>query len=329
MSVLSLSSTPLQPVRAFRDGSRAANAHEARSVPTSASSTLQAQFKELFAASEAIATTLENIVQAKALIFCALPYHRVAERSLTRSARTGRSSTISVTFTAVDPLQPLPYGADRALLGWLQTLGYQDPFITFQSLTQFFRAFGLSDSGRDYIRFRERLARLLGLAITVRLDSEEGESRIVMQPLKKAFTPKTRSEVRHAQEGEASPQLILVQNRYGFELDPDFWQYLRSNPVPLPLPLMRLFHSRPQGWDFAQFVLYRCFAARTPSVLPWSELIAQMGSTDRSPRRLKANLVQVLKEIRVVYSDFPAAFLPGCKGLQVEPWRPRIDRRLS
>jgi hypothetical protein len=192
-----------------------------------------------------------------------------------------------VTFTALDPGHPLPYGADRALLGWIQTRGYEDRFITFHSLTNFFDAFGLSRSGRDYARFRERLARLLGLAVT--------------------------------------PPLLLVRSRYGFELDPDFHAYLRTNPVPLPLPLMRLFHNRPQAWDFASFVLYRCFAARAASVVPWSELTEQMASTDRYPRRLKANLRQVLQEVRVVYPGFPAHFLPGWQGLAVARWRASLE----
>jgi len=50
-----------------------------------------------------------------------------------------------------------------------------------------------------------------------------------------------------------------------------------------------------------------------------------MASTDRYPRRLKANLDQVLQEVRVVYPGFPAHFLPGGAGLSVAPWRPALE----
>jgi Plasmid encoded RepA protein len=284
-----------------------------------------ARFHELWATREALSTSHEKVIQAKALIFCSLPYRRVDERSVIRRARLGPRSHLSVTFTAVDPGHPLPYGADRALLGWIQTRGYADRFITFRSLTDFFDAFDLSRSGRDYSRFRERLARLLGLAITVRVEGEREEAQIHMQPLKKAFTPKTHGEVERALLSESSAQLLLVRNRYGFELDADFHAYLRANPVPLPLPLMRLFHNRPQSWDFASFVIYRCFAARTTSTIAWSELNEQMASTDTYPRRLKAHLNQVLQEVRVLYPGFPAQFLPGRQGLSVAPWRPALE----
>jgi hypothetical protein len=88
-----------------------------------------------------------KLVQAKAPIFCALPYSRIPDRSVTRRARIGRDSVLNITVASIEPGIPLPYGADRALLGWIQTLCYHDRFVSFDTLTQFFRAFGLSDSG--------------------------------------------------------------------------------------------------------------------------------------------------------------------------------------
>jgi hypothetical protein len=130
-----------------------------------------------------------KLVQAKALIFCALPYSRIPDRSVTRRARIGRESVLTVTFASIEPGVPLPYGADRALLGWIQTLCYHDRFVSFDTLTQFFRAFGLSDSGREYARFRGRLERLMSLALSVRLDEGDTSARLAMQPLKNSVTP--------------------------------------------------------------------------------------------------------------------------------------------
>ena len=267
-----------------------------------------------------------KLVQAKALIFCALPYSRIPDRSVTRRARVGRDSVLTVTFTSIEPGIPLPYGADRALLGWIQTLCYHDRFVSFETLTQFFRAFGITDCGREYARFRGRLERLMSLALSVRLDEGHTSARLAMQPLKKSVTPRTPRDVRLSLAAEASNQLVLLKNRWGFELDPDFHAYLRANPVPMPLALMRRFRSQPKAWDFAQFVLFRSFSASTPSVVPWNELLSQMASQDGYPRRLKLTLTRVLEEIRDLYRDFPAQFLPGFRGLQISPWRPAGDR---
>jgi hypothetical protein len=46
---------------------------------------------------------------------------------------------------------------------------------------------------------------------------------------------------------------------------------------------MRAFKNSPQGWDFASFVLYRSYAARSRSVLPWPALIEQLGCEDARP----------------------------------------------
>jgi hypothetical protein len=281
-----------------------------------------ARFHRLWEVREEVAEPHSRIVQAKALILCSLPYLRTAERSVLRTARISRTTRLSVTFTSIDENVPVAFGADRALLGWIQTRGYDDGFVSFNSLTEFFRAFGLSQSGREYLRFRERLRRLESLSITVRLDTDEEAARVNLQPIKKSFTPRTSREARERLAQETAPQLMLVKSRYGFQLDPDFWEYLKANPVPLPLALMRLFHNRPKAWDLTAFVLYRSYAARTPSVVPWQELLNQMGSTDRYPHRLKATFTTVLDEIRVVYPTLGARFLRGFGGLQIEPWRP-------
>ena len=225
-------------------------------------------------------------------------------RSVSRRARIGARSSLTVTFTAVDPTQPLPFGADRALLGWIQTLAYQSPHIRFSSLTEFFRAFGLSDSGREYRVFHERLARLRGLSISVQLTSDEGERHLTMHPLKRSFIP-TRDEAHHHLGSRLAGQLMLTPRDYGFELDPDFYEYLRANPVPLPLPIMRAFHNSPKAWDFASLVLYRSYAARSTSVMTWTEPLQQIATNDAATRRLKATLAGVLREIRAIYPSFP------------------------
>jgi len=236
---------------------------------------------------------------------------------VTRTARIGPGTRMSVTFTSVDPAVPLPFGADRALFAWMQTQALHRGSVDFGALNQYFDAFRLGSSGREYRVAHERLRRLESLSMTIRVESPETEEVVHLHPLKRATKP--RQGVNR--ERPAAVPLAIRRGRFGFELDPEFWQHLKSHPVPLPLALMRQFHNRPQAWDFAAFLLYRSFAARSPSVVPWDDLVDQLGARDSFPRRLKASLARVLREIWVVFPGFPPRFLPGFRGLAVAPWR--------
>ena len=93
----------------------------------------QERFNALWAAKEELGEgSTDLLLQAKALVLCALPYKRIAEQQLTRTAKLGRDTTLSVTFAAIGKDAVLPYGADRALLGWIQTRAYSEGFISFE-----------------------------------------------------------------------------------------------------------------------------------------------------------------------------------------------------
>jgi hypothetical protein len=124
----------------------------------------------------------EKLLQAKALILCALPYRRIETPSVTRHARLGRDSRLVVTYTSVLAGVPLPYGADRALFAWIQTKAYGDGDGDFDSLTDFFEAFGIGRGGRDYEAFRGRLNRLQSLAISLAVETPSDVRRLNLHP---------------------------------------------------------------------------------------------------------------------------------------------------
>ena len=265
---------------------------------------------------------IKRLVQSKALLLCPLPYSPTSARSVTRTARIGRTARLTVTLTALDDRLPLPFGADRTLLAWIQTLAFSSGFAAFDAVVEYLNAFGLGSGGRDYRVFRERLARLENLAVRVQLESADEVATLRLHPLKGSFLPRNRrSGTQTLAAAGAAPYQLLLRNRYGLALDPDFWAYLRDQPVALPFELLLPFTNRPKAWDFASFVLYRSFAAKQATRIPWSELVAQLASVDRSPRRLRATLGRVLEEIRRWKQGFPARLGPGVEGLWVEPWR--------
>jgi hypothetical protein len=266
------------------------------------------------------------LLAAKALVFCGFPLQPTSLTSIARQAQLGVDSHLTVYFSTTEPGIPIPYGADRALLAWITTLTYDTGFVTFTSLTDFFDAFQLARSGVQYQRFEQRLHRLLSLSLSVILKTPSGTVRLNMRPLQKAYTPRDSSEARQLLEAEnRSEQLSLLPNdlkRYGIVLDPAFHEYLRDNPVVLPLTLMRRFHARPLYWDAASYLLYRCWSARTRSRIAWSLVRKQLASVDQHDRRLVQSLNRVAQEIRVDYPDFPARVEAGTHDLIVAPFRP-------
>lgn len=279
------------------------------------------QFAALWDVREEVLSSHDILIQAKALMLCALPYKRIPEQSIVKRAQVGKDASISVTFSAIGA-SDLPFGADRALFAWIQTKAYANGFVSFESLAEFLKTFGLADNGRNYKIFNERLARLKNLSVTIRFETRDEEAQLNTIPIKASYTPRNSNEVRRRISDETAGQLMISPDRYGFRLDPDFWSYLKSNPVPMPLPLMKLFHDEPKAWDFCQVLLYRCFAARAESAVPWEGLLEQLGTRETNPKQLKYTLKKVLARIKVVYPDLPAEFLPAYQGLRVAPWRP-------
>jgi hypothetical protein len=277
----------------------------------------------LFEAREACEQPHPILLAALATVLCGLPLKPVRSRSWIKEARLGEDEKLVVSFTAMGN-HLLPFGADRALFAWIQTRAYgSEGVVTFDTLREFLDAFGLRPDGRNYALFLERLERLKNVVVQIQHTSRNRVVTVNTPPISLAVTPGNPAELSPLLVKESTgQQSFLVQKPWGFRLNATFWNYLRANPVPLPLPLMRIFHGRPKAWDLAAFVTYRCYAASSPSIVPWEGLRQMLGSTDSNERQLRRTLARDLAEIKAVLPDLPATFLPGRQGLAVGPWRP-------
>ncbi len=265
---------------------------------------------------EATQGRLRFLLQPRPLILTGLPYKRDdALRSVTRVARVGVGSRLTVTYLATDPAVPLPFGADRGLLAWMMTRAFADGIAHLGAIREYFVAFGLSEGGQGYRIFRERYQRITNLALRIEETSPEART------IRRLFVTPAAREPLALEPGAEGALRSRDHSPYGFSLDEGFWRYLRDTRIPTPLDLLRAFHDAPQAWDFCQLALFRCYSARTASVIPWAELLNQLGTTTTHPRRLKSHLAGVLHTVRGFYPDFPARFLAGLTGLEVRPWR--------
>ncbi len=263
----------------------------------------------------------ELLVQAKGLLLCTLPLKRTLETRLYRRAKVGERDEILVTFAAVDSRISLPFGADRALLAWIQTRAFRDGYVLFDSLNDFLECFHLNSSGANYARFRQRLERIANLTIQVRVTGSDVDITNA-PPLERAVFPGTPPALRQLVLPDCEGgEKVLRPGRYGLQLSRSFHRYLRESPIPLPLELLRRFHDKPMAWDLASLAVWRCYAASRASVVPWHSLVEHLGSHDRDRKHLRRSLCRILDQVRLLYPGFPVQLLPRYRGLAIQPWR--------
>ncbi len=116
----------------------------------------------------------DYIKLAQAMIMCTLPYSQTEERQITRRARLGDGTYLSVTFNANLPGVQLPFGADRKLLAWIfdRAIRSDSPFITWSSASEYQREMGISMSGRSNQQLAARFERIAGLGIAIQRQAD-------------------------------------------------------------------------------------------------------------------------------------------------------------
>jgi hypothetical protein len=248
---------------------------------------------------------------ARALVLCGLPYKRTDKPFLTKRARLAKDIFMTVTFQSNKAGVPLPFGQDRVLLGWLQTMAkrQRSPIVRFDSALSYFKAFGIHGTGKDYTRFRDAMERLSKFSILVEISGTGQEAGSKDNVIRRWYMP-TRQDVRDERTGQVElPGLqSSKQSRYFIEFDDSFFNELLNEAVPVPLEVMRNYADDPISWDFIQFVAYRCKSAKRMSRIPWESLLEMLGSTDRNHSRLRSKLAKVLGNLGEIWPGMNATF---------------------
>lgn len=251
------------------------------------------------------------IFVARALVLCGLPYKRTDKAYITKRARLAKDVFMTVTFQANKEGVSLPFGQDRVLLGWLQTMAkrQRSPIVRFDSALAYFKAFGIHGTGKDYTRFRDAMERLSKFSILVEISGTGQEAGSKDNVIRRWYMP-TRQDVRDERTGlvELPGLQTSRQSRYFIEFDETFFSELLNEAVPVPLEVMRHYADDPISWDFIQFVAYRCKSAKRMSRIPWESLLEMLGSTDRNHSRLRGKLSSVLESLGQIWPGMNAAF---------------------
>lgn len=236
---------------------------------------------------------------AKTLALCSLPVDPQKERTIVREAVDERGTKVHVKFSSHDERIALPYGNDRAIITWLMTLAREhgSPKVEFDSAMQFFTAFGMADSGKNYADLREALERISNVVITygyesriANVDRDLGEKLVYDKQLP------TRSDIRGEKTGLV--RLTGLTNYY-IQFGEQTFKELVSTPVSIPLDILRRYRSSPTSWDLLNFIV-----AASANLAPGGEhgvslkMVSQfLGSRDKNLRKLKQKVDQLAAEV--------------------------------
>lgn len=251
----------------------------------------------------------EVIWLAQVMLLCTLPYSRTTDRQITRQARLPDQSPLRVTFTAGKPGVDLPYGADRRLLAWLldRAIRSESPFVLWEAAWQYQREVGLAHSGRSNLRLQASFERIQGLAVSIERKGSKLDKVDSFFVIRQSYLPSSIDK-------NGAAKVVDIDNPfpgYGVLIDPLFHQDMRrkGSKTVAPRSLWLQIKGNSQVQDMVLFLYWRCYAAESESVIPWSFIEDQFGASS-NPRRQRGYARDAVR--------FLCHLWPGCGAEVVE-----------
>lgn len=244
----------------------------------------------------------DHIKLAQVLIMCSLPHSKTSDTHLVRKARLGDGTTLAVTFTAMRKDVPLPYGRDRKLLAWIldRAIQQNSSFVPWGAASEYQKAVGGEGNGRFNAQLRERFSRISSLGITIdRVQPGSMNESVTYSLVHKARLPKSIT-------GPSSKQQALPgmeDEPQGMTITPALFDDIRRYHHVLPRRLWQLLNGPSQIQDLVLWMLVRCFAAASESLIPWDALKDQFSAEDSNPWRLKARVKEAVKILNTLWAE--------------------------
>ncbi len=261
----------------------------------------------------------EEIFQlAQALILCGLPYEKTDQIRITRTARIGDGSLVSVTFTVSSKDGEMPYGSDRSLLHFLfnKAVKCNSRFVSWETATEFLKAMDISDGGKNYRDLRARFDRIRGLVISVERQTSASRQTETTPIIRRSNLP-TSVDVRTAEQGQSLLPLGRTPVVFGVELDESFFEDLKRYHVPVPAAIIKTTRNKSQLQDIMLFLHWRSYAAKKPSLIQWQHLRLQLWQGDATHRRIKVRFAEAIRALRIIWPEIQAEALRT--GLMIGP----------
>ena len=242
----------------------------------------------------------EYIKLAQAMILCTLPHSATTETKITRRARMGDGSTLSVTFSATADGVSMPFGADRKLLFWLldRAIRLDSPFIPWSSAAEYQREVGIEKGGRGNKQLRERFARISGLVISITRKGAEATALNTFPLIERSYLPNSISDLRGDQAS-----LPEMGDRYGVMLHAPLFADIKKHNTVMPRRLWLEIKGPTAVQDLVFWLFYRCYQAASETTIPWNALSEQFPNGDSNPYRLRQHVRKAIKLLKVLWPE--------------------------
>jgi hypothetical protein len=261
----------------------------------------------------------EVLQVAQSLILCGLPYRPTESVRTSRKARLADGSTVTVTFTAAIDGIALPFGSDRTVLHFLfdRAIKSGKRYVSWETAKEFIDAMGMQKNGKNYADLRARFSRIRGLAISVVRAGPSGESTMVMPIIRRSHLPNS-VDMKADRSGK---QLLPLSKDvvFGVEIDAEFFEELKLHHVPVPSMILQSTRKQSQLQDLMLFLYWRCYAAASESLIPWTALHQQLWQEDKKVSRIKGRFTEAIKALAIIWPEIQAEAQP--EGLLVGPPR--------
>lgn len=249
----------------------------------------------------------EVIKIAQAMLLCTLPYSATKESKIVRTARLGDGSTLTVTFSTGISDVPLPFGSDRKLLAWVfdRAINSASPNIAWESAWEYQKEMGLKRSGKNNKDLRDRFHRISGLNINIeRKDSQsvtgKNFSIIDTYNLPASITGRKLHPGQRSLGLAAGPGPNSGPIPFGISINHTLFEDIQKHHVAVPRSLWKQSKGNSQVQDMVLWLYYRCYSAKTESVIPWSALSDQFPQ-DKNPRRARQHAREAIEQLRLLW----------------------------
>jgi len=265
----------------------------------------------------------EYIKLAQALILCTLPHSPTKETKVTRRARLGDGSVLSVTFSAAADGVSLPYGADRRLLFWLldRAIRNDSAFVPWSSAAEYQIEMGMKRGGRQNQQLRDRFLRLSGLVINIQRKGSGATGLQSFAVIDRAYLP---NSIISAPDENTQASLPELGNRFGIQLNAPLFADIKRHNAVMPRRLWQEIDGPTAVQDLVFWLYIRCYAAASETIIPWSALTEQFPQEDSNPWRMKQH---VRKALSILTKLWPQAQVKEVKnGIWVDKAKgPMLD----
>ncbi len=197
----------------------------------------------------------------------------------------------------------VPFGTiPRIVLAWICTEAVKTNSRTLllgHSQREFLEKIQLHSNGRDIARMRDQCMRLFRAVVSVEYETNEGEGSRRL--------PITNSDTIFWHKN-ANVQSLWQSE---LELTEQFFNEVKSHPVPLDLRVYHALSKSPMAMDIYTWLTYRMFVLRASGKMaariPWVGLMKQLGAnyadTKEGHRQFRFQFRRRLREVLLFYPE--------------------------